>query len=455
MAGDWSSTCRPSGVASASAAYTSSARRAVVSGLENCSRGRCTRGTGRSMPSSIYGQVGLALPDAELAVDRVAGGLEGLGVDLGDDLVGVVVLRADDDGRGSRVGGAGRAAAGQRVAARAGRQGERGDGGAAEGGRGGCVRGHGGPSGCGARQADGSAVAGDGVRCVGVPAATRARTTRRGQREAPRAARARAITTSECAEHLGVVAGLDAREDVAAETAVGRRRRRASRWRRPAASPTRRPPTSSGSAERAPRRPEDLPLGHADSPAPASITWRSIASNPAYAPARIDGIASSDERDDSGALGPMPTPEQRAAATQAERREGARGAGEGDDDARVRDRCGRSAQPSGDARSSAASSTEPNVNARCWAIAVGERPRPGPVARGRRSRRRRRGRGSRGRLRADAARRAGRLGAARRPRRQRDGRSARAAGRSSERDHDDDDDPGERPPRRCRAGTRR
>ena len=55
------------------------------------------------------GHIGFALPDAELAVDGDVFGFEGLGVDLGDDLAGVVVLRADDD----RV--AVRCAAGERV----------------------------------------------------------------------------------------------------------------------------------------------------------------------------------------------------------------------------------------------------------------------------------------------------------------------------------------------------
>ena len=43
------------------------------------------------------GDVDLALADPELAIDGVAVLLERLGVELGDDLVGVVVLRADDD----------------------------------------------------------------------------------------------------------------------------------------------------------------------------------------------------------------------------------------------------------------------------------------------------------------------------------------------------------------------
>ena len=43
------------------------------------------------------GDVDLALADLELAIDGVAVLLERLGVDLGDDLVRVVVLRTDDD----------------------------------------------------------------------------------------------------------------------------------------------------------------------------------------------------------------------------------------------------------------------------------------------------------------------------------------------------------------------
>jgi hypothetical protein len=43
------------------------------------------------------GDVHLALADAEVALDGVAVLLERLGVELGDDLVRVVVLRADDD----------------------------------------------------------------------------------------------------------------------------------------------------------------------------------------------------------------------------------------------------------------------------------------------------------------------------------------------------------------------
>ena len=43
------------------------------------------------------GDVHLALADAEVALDRVAVLLERLRVELGDDLVGVVVLRTDDD----------------------------------------------------------------------------------------------------------------------------------------------------------------------------------------------------------------------------------------------------------------------------------------------------------------------------------------------------------------------
>src|SRR5690606_9650322 len=42
--------------------------------------------------------VGVALADAELALDGEAVVLEGLRVDLGDDLVGEVRLRSDDDG---------------------------------------------------------------------------------------------------------------------------------------------------------------------------------------------------------------------------------------------------------------------------------------------------------------------------------------------------------------------
>ena len=45
------------------------------------------------------GHVGVALTDVEVALDREAGALESLGVDLGDDLVRVVRLRTDDDGR--------------------------------------------------------------------------------------------------------------------------------------------------------------------------------------------------------------------------------------------------------------------------------------------------------------------------------------------------------------------
>ena len=44
------------------------------------------------------GEVGVALADLEVARDREAGLLERLRVDLGDDLVRVVGLRADDDG---------------------------------------------------------------------------------------------------------------------------------------------------------------------------------------------------------------------------------------------------------------------------------------------------------------------------------------------------------------------
>ena len=45
------------------------------------------------------GHVDLALADPQLALHRESGPFEGLGVGLGDDLVRVVVLRADDDRR--------------------------------------------------------------------------------------------------------------------------------------------------------------------------------------------------------------------------------------------------------------------------------------------------------------------------------------------------------------------
>ena len=76
------------------------------------------------------GQVDLALSDLVLARDRIARRLQHLGVDLGDDLVGIVLLAAHDNGPGSRVLGVLR---GERISAesagaeRAGHSGQAGD----------------------------------------------------------------------------------------------------------------------------------------------------------------------------------------------------------------------------------------------------------------------------------------------------------------------------------------
>ncbi len=73
-------------------------------------------------------QVGLPLADPELAVHLEAARLERLRVDLRDDLIGVVVLRAHHDGGGGLRGGAAllRRVCGQRISAAAPGQGQSG-----------------------------------------------------------------------------------------------------------------------------------------------------------------------------------------------------------------------------------------------------------------------------------------------------------------------------------------
>ena len=244
------------------------------------------------------GDVHLALADAEVALDRVAVLLERLRVELGDDLVRVVVLRTDDD-RLRRLAVARRSAA-ERIARRTPCQGHcRPDRDRCECnepalsccdhsgfpslmGRPTAARGRAGPE-----------------RSSGVLAArTPAGTTRRWvSAKHPSTTSASTITRIGSAEHLGVVAGLQPGEDEPAEPEVGdvrgerRGRDDLQRRRADAADHDRH-------AERELDLADDLRSRACPSARAASMVRRSTASRPAYAPASSGGMRQDDERDD-------------------------------------------------------------------------------------------------------------------------------------------------------------
>ncbi len=98
VAVDWSSTLRPSGSASGSAAYTSSEVRARGLRVEELQQVARVLREQRDLAGLESRDVRVALAGVEgVARHLEPGVLERLGVDLGDDLVRVVRLRADDD----------------------------------------------------------------------------------------------------------------------------------------------------------------------------------------------------------------------------------------------------------------------------------------------------------------------------------------------------------------------
>ncbi len=102
---------------------------------------------------------------------------------------------------------------------------------------------------------------------------------------------------------------------------------------------------------------------------PASITVRSMASNPAYAPARIEGMASRTNAATAASVLRL-TPRSRTSSTMSPS-EGRARAAPARKTANSRPRpVWPMIQPIGMAMT-AAISTEPKVNARCWAMAVG------------------------------------------------------------------------------------